>query len=271
MPTRWCACRATKRRTAGTNVRCAGRTRRCCHWPARICPVRQITNAAVFEDSSVASAIACRIAATTCGSARPKGRGPGHRPVIHQPGQPDGLPPLPAVLERTGRDRVPGRRQLGGLRLLPRRQAVKLRVVLRLRLRPRRRIRRQPVHDLGDVPLPPPRRLHHRLRQALQPGLPARDTAPPAPGAIQIKPALRQQTGHRRRYHLADLIGQPHPGARDTDHDMRHAVDADTVPDHQLPPRCASRPHLRSPVRTSVAGPSGPSDRSAARRPCHIR
>src|ERR1019366_6187736 len=35
-------------------------------------PGPQITKAAVFEDSCAASAIACRIAATTCGSARPR-------------------------------------------------------------------------------------------------------------------------------------------------------------------------------------------------------
>ena len=54
------------------DVRCGGRTA-VLSLAARICPVRQITNAAVFDDSSAASAIACRIAATTCGSARPKG------------------------------------------------------------------------------------------------------------------------------------------------------------------------------------------------------
>ena len=151
-----------------------GALRRQHHRPAavraasRICPVRQITNAAVRVESSgrLGDRLPHRLAP-------PAGRPARTRRTVAPPGDRPGRPGRwphsgRRCLDRAGRHRLPGRGQLGGLGLLPRGQRHRRRVVLRPRPRPGRRVRRQPVHHLDDVPLPPPRLHGHRLRQALQ-------------------------------------------------------------------------------------------------------
>ena len=80
-------------------------------------------NVAVLDDSSVASAIACSIASATTGSARPAGL---RRRVTRRstsPASPSACHRCRRCLTYEAETRLPGRRQLAGLRLLPRRQA----------------------------------------------------------------------------------------------------------------------------------------------------
>ena len=289
-PTRSCACPPTAGRTAGKASARDGIPAVIAPASARICRVRQKTNDAVRDESSVASPIACRIASTTAGSARPAAAAPALARLVDQAGQALGLPPLPAVLDGRGRDRPAPRGQLGCLRLLPPGQAGALRVVLRPRRSPGGRVRRRPVHDLDDVGLPPPGPLDCLRRQPGQPGAgPA--GARPAPAAaaasgrcppVQRPPPPRRRRRRRRTGSAARKRQgppraarrrRPGPAARICPGGPGCAVTAGFPPGPAMPSRhCRAGRTCRRPARAARAGdrPSAgprPGPRPAKRRP----